>query len=160
KVLERDDYVHKIRAAVDARGDRDFFIVARTDALSAIGMDEAITRVEAARQAGADASFVEAPASLDELREVGRRSPAPNVANMIEGGRTPVLPKEQLASLGFQLILYPLTGLFAAAHAIESMYRRLELDGTTLGDATRLMTFAEFNELIGADARYALAQRF
>src|SRR5438874_1992390 len=121
RVIERDDYVQKIRAAVDARGDRDFFIVARTDALAAIGLDEAIRRVEAAREAGADASFVEAPSSLDELKEVGRRSPAPNVANMIEGGRTPVLPKEQLVDLGFQLILYPLTGLFAAAHAIESM---------------------------------------
>src|SRR5690242_10877095 len=132
KVVERDDYVQKIRAAVDARGDRDFFIVARTDALAAVGLDEAIRRVEAAREAGADASFVEAPASLDELKEVGRRSPAPNVANMIEGGRTPVLPKEQLVDLGFQLILYPLTGLFAAAHAIESMYRKLKTDGTTL----------------------------
>ena len=160
KVIERDDYVQKIRAAVDARGDRDFFLVARTDALAAVGLDEAITRVEAARAAGADASFVEAPASLDELREVGRRSPAPNVANMIEGGRTPVLPKDQLAAFGFQLILYPLTGLFAAAHAIESLYRKLKADGTTLGDVGRLMTFTDFNELIGADAKYALAERF
>src|SRR5205823_185316 len=160
KVIPREDYINKIRAAIDARGDRDFFIVARTDALAAVGLDEAIRRVESAREAGADASFVEAPASLDELKEVGRRSPAPNVANMIEGGRTPVLPKEQLVDLGFQLILYPLTGLFAAAHAIESMYRKLKTDGTTLGDAARLMTFAEFNELIGADARYALAERF
>jgi 2-methylisocitrate lyase-like PEP mutase family enzyme len=160
KVIEREDYVQKIRAAVDARGDHDFFLVARTDALAAISLDEAITRVEAARQAGADASFVEAPASLDELREVGRRSPAPNVANMIEGGRTPVLPKDQLASLGFQLILYPLSGLFAAARAIEAMYRTLKADGTTLGDASRLMTFTAFNELIGVDAKYALAERF
>jgi 2-methylisocitrate lyase-like PEP mutase family enzyme len=160
RVIEREDYVQKIRAAVQARGDRDFFIVARTDALAAIGLDEAIVRVDAARAAGADASFVEAPASLEELREIGRRSPAPNVANMIEGGRTPVLPKEQLVALGFQLILYPLTGLFAAARAIESIARKLQRDGTTLGDADRLTTFAEFNELIGADARYALAERF
>jgi 2-methylisocitrate lyase-like PEP mutase family enzyme len=160
KVIEREDYVQKIRAAVDARGNRDFFLVARTDALAAIGLDEAITRVEVAREAGADASFVEAPASLDELREVGRRSPAPNVANMIEGGRTPVLPRDQLASLGFQLILYPLSGLFAAARAMESLYRTLKADGTTLGDAGRLMTFTDFNELIGADAKYALAERF
>jgi methylisocitrate lyase len=160
KVIERDEYVQKIRAAVEARGDRDFFLVARTDALAAVGLDEAITRVEAARAAGADASFVEAPASLDELREVGRRSPAPNVANMIEGGRTPVLPRDQLAAFGFQLILYPLTGLFAAAHAIESFYRKLKADGTTLGDSSQLMTFTDFNELIGADAKYALAERF
>jgi 2,3-dimethylmalate lyase len=135
-------------------------IMCKRSALAAIGLDEAIARVEAARAAGADASFVEAPASLEELREIGRRSPAPNVANMIEGGKTPVLPKEQLVDLGFQLILYPLTGLFAAAHAIESMYRQLKADGTTLGDADRLVTFADFNELIGVDAKYALAERF
>ena len=116
--------------------------------------------MEAARAAGADASFVEAPGSLDELRAIGRRAPAPNVANMIEGGRTPVLPKDQMADLGFHLILYPLTGLFAAARALEAMYRKLRADGTTLRAEGRLMSFAEFNELIGAEERYALAERF
>jgi 2-methylisocitrate lyase-like PEP mutase family enzyme len=160
RVIGRDDYVQKVRAAVEARGGRDFFIVARTDALAVEGLDEAIARVEAARAAGADASFVEAPGSLEDLRAVGRRSPAPNVANMIEGGRTPVLSKDEMAALGFHLILYPLTGLFTAARAIEAMYRRLRADGTTLGDEGRLMDFAEFNELIGVEERYALAERF
>jgi 2-methylisocitrate lyase-like PEP mutase family enzyme len=160
RVIGRDDYVQKIRAAVAARDGCDFFIVARTDALAVEGMDEAIARVEAARAAGADASFVEAPASLDDLKLIGRRSPTPNVANMIEGGRTPILTKDQMAELGFQLILYPLAGLFAAARAIESMYRKLKADGTTLGDEERLMGFAAFNELIGAEKRYALAERF
>src|SRR4051812_44239647 len=91
RVIGRDDYVQKIRAAVEARGGRDFFIVARTDALSTADLEEAIARVEAARAAGADASFVEAPATLEELKEIGRRAPAPKVANMVEGGRTPVL---------------------------------------------------------------------
>jgi methylisocitrate lyase len=160
RVIGRDDYVQKVRAAVDARGDRDFFIVARTDALAAAGLDEAVARMEAARAAGADASFIEAPASLDELRAVGRRAPAPNVANMIEGGRTPVLPREQLAELGFHLILYPLAGLYAAAHAVEAVYRKLKSDGTTLGAEGGLMGFAAFNELIGVEERYALAERF
>jgi methylisocitrate lyase len=160
RVIGRDDYVQKVRAAVEARAGRDFFIVARTDALAVAGLDEAIERVEAARVAGADASFVEAPGSLDELRAIGRRAPAPNVANMIEGGRTPVLPRDRMADLGFQLILYPLTGLFAAARALEAMYGKLRADGTTLGDEGRLMSFAEFNELIGAEERYALAERF
>ena len=160
KVIDRDDYVQKIRAAVDARGDRDFFIVARTDALAAVDLDEAIRRVQAAREAGADASFVEAPTSLDDLETIGRRSPAPNVANMIEGGRTPVLPKQQLVDLGFQLILYPLTALFASARLIESVYRTLKEDGTTKRVTQRLMTFAEFNALIGVDEKYALTERF
>jgi 2,3-dimethylmalate lyase len=160
KVIERAEYIDKIRAANAARDGRDFFIVARTDALAVLGMDEAIARVEAARKAGADASFVEAPTSLDEMAEIGRRSPAPNVANMIEGGRTPVLPKDDLSRLGFQLILYPLAGLFSAARAIRETYFRLRTAGTTTDEHDRLMSFAEFNKLIGVDEKYELAQRF
>jgi methylisocitrate lyase len=160
KVIDREEYVDKIRAAVDARAGRDFFIVARTDALAIHGMDEAIARVTAAREAGANASFVEAPASLEDLIEIGKRSPWPNVANMIEGGKTPVLPKEQLVELGFQIILYPLAGLFSAAKIMEEIFRKLQLEGTTLGYEQRLMTFGEFNRLIGVDEKYVLAERF
>jgi 2-methylisocitrate lyase-like PEP mutase family enzyme len=160
QVVSREEYVGKIEAAVAARGDRNFFIVARTDALAVQGIDEAIARVDAARQAGADASFVEAPESREMLAEIGKRSPAPNVANMIEGGRTPVLGKEELAELGFQLILYPLAGLFAAARTIGLMYEKLLKDGTTIGEEHRLMTFPEFNELIGVEEKDALARRF
>lgn len=160
RVIPLDDYVNKIRAAVDSRAGRDFFIVARTDAAAVLGLDEAITRVKAARDVGADASFVEAPTSLDDLKVIGRRSPAPNVANMIEGGKTPVLSRDQLADLGFHLILYPLTGLFAAARAMTSMYAKLRADGTTLGRADQLITFSEFNELIGVEEKYALSERF
>jgi methylisocitrate lyase len=160
RVIDRDDYIQKIRAAANARGDHDFFIVARTDALAAIGLDEAIARVEAAREAGADATFVEAPSSREELREVGRRAPKPTVANMIEAGKTPVLEQTQLAELGFTLILYPLAGLYASAHALTAVYERLRADGTTSGVRQRLMAFEQFNELIGVDERVALAERF
>ena len=160
RVVDRDEYVQKIRAAVEARGSADFFIVARTDSLAPIGIDEAIARVTAAREAGADASFVEAPPSLELLAEIGRRAPKPMVANMLEGGKTPVLPREQLADMGFQLILYPLTALYAVARAIETIYKKLRADGTTLGEEQRLMTFSEFNALIGVDEKYALAERF
>ena len=159
-VIPRDDYIQKIRAADEARRGRDFFIVARTDALAVDGIDEAVARVEAARAAGADASFIEAPDSLERLAEIGRRSPAPNVANMIEGGRTPVLDKDELTRLGFQLILYPLSGLFAAARSIEQMYQKLRTDGTTFGEENRLMTFPDFNELIGVEEKDAQARRF
>ncbi len=160
QVIDREDYIQKIRAAVDARADRDFFIVARTDALAIHGLDEAVARVTAVREAGANASFIEAPASRDDLCEIGRRAPAPNVANMIEGGRTPLCTQEQLAELGFHLILYPLSGLYAAARAIESICRKLQRDGTTAGDEQQLMSFQEFNQLIGVDEKYALAERF
>jgi 2,3-dimethylmalate lyase len=159
-VIPRDDYIQKIRAAVDARAERDFFIVARTDALAVEGMDEAVARVTAAREVGADASFIEAPDSRERLSEIGQRSPAPNVANMIEGGRTPVLPKDELTRLGFHLILYPLAGLFAAAKSIELMYEQLRDNGTTTGAKQPQMTFPEFNTLIGVEETYAQAQRF
>jgi 2-methylisocitrate lyase-like PEP mutase family enzyme len=159
-IISRDEYVNKIRAANDARAGRDFFIVARTDALAVEGINEAVARVTEARAAGANASFIEAPESLDRLAEIGRRAPGPNVANMIEGGRTPVLPKDELARLGFHLILYPLAGLFAAARSMELVYQKLLTDCTTAGLEDRLMTFPEFNSLIGVDEKYALAERF
>ncbi len=160
KVIEREQYLQKIRAAVEARGDADFFIVARTDAEAVLGLDEAITRVEEARKLGADASFVEAPGSLDQLKEIGKRVPKPMVANMIEGGKTPVLPKQELADMGFQLILYPLTGLFAAAATMRDFYQKLHSDGTTLGKENELMQFAEFNDLIGVEEKYQLSEKF
>lgn len=160
KLVERDEYLQKIRAAVDARAGRDFFLVARTDALAVAGLDEAVARVQAAREAGADASFIEAPDSLEQLQAIGRCVPAPNVANMIDGGKTPVLPREQLAELGFQLILYPLAGLFAAARALERVYTKLRADGTTLGAEVPTMGFPEFNALIGVEEKYRLAERF
>ncbi len=160
QVIALSDYIQKIRAAVDAKAGRDFCIVARTDALAVEGMDSAIARVEAARGAGADASFVEAPASVEQLGEVGQRSPRPNVANMIEGGRTPVLPKEQLKQMGFDLVLYPLAGLFGAARAMSEIYQKLKSDGTTAGSEDRLIAFSEFNELIGADEKFEMAERF
>jgi methylisocitrate lyase len=158
RVIERQEYVQKIRAAVEARGDRDFFIVARTDALAVLGMDDAVDRILAAREAGADASFIEAPSSVDELAEIGRRVPKPMVANMIEGGKTPILPREQLAAMGFQLILYPLAGLFAAAKAIRTVFEQVYRDGTAAPPSQ--MTFTGFNALIGVAEKYALAERF
>jgi 2-methylisocitrate lyase-like PEP mutase family enzyme len=160
RVIDREEYIDKIRAAVDTRGNADFFIVARTDALAVAGLDEAILRVTQARAAGADASFVEAPNSLQELAEIGRRAPAPIVANMIEKGKTPVLPKEKLAELGFHLILYPLAGLFAAARALASIYETIRKQDTTLGADTPLMAFDEFNDLIGVESKYKLAEKY
>ena len=160
KVIAREDYLQKIQAAVDARGERDFFIVARTDAEAIYGLDEEIARVSEARELGADASFVEAPGSIEQLEKIGLKAPKPIVANMIEGGKTPVLPKAQLGELGFQLILYPLTGLFAASHALRSYYMHLHQEGTTLGMQRDLLSFHEFNDLIGVEEKYSLSERY
>lgn len=160
RLVAREFYFQNIRAAVDAREGHDFFIVARTDALAGLGMDEAIARVEGARAAGADASFVEAPASLADLEEIGRRSPAPNVANMIQGGRTPLLTREELGRLGFHLILHPLAGLFAAAGAMESAFARLRATGSCEPTEPQPMTFPRFNQIIGVEERLTLAARY
>ena len=159
RVVGRGEYLARIRAAVDARDGCDFFIVARTDAIADGGLDEAVARVEAARAAGADATFIEAPRSPEELAAVGRRAPKPTVANMIERGRTPLRSRDDLAGLGFQLILYPLTGLFAAASALETAYGQLRAAGTTAGHEDRLFAFEQFNALLGADEKQALAER-
>lgn len=160
RVIEREEYLDKFRAAVDTRGQADFFIVARTDSLAVLGMDEAIARVTQARALGANASFVEAPNSLAEMSEIGRRAPGPVVANMIEKGKTPVLPKEKLAELGFHLILYPLAGLFAAARGLATIYEKIKRDDTTIGAEGQLMQFDEFNELIGVESKYAIAEKY
>ena len=153
RVVDRAEYLTRIRAAVDARRGRDFFIVARTDAIADGGLEEAVARAEAARAAGADATFIEAPRSADELAAVGRRAPKPTVANMVERGRTPIRSREALAGLGFQLILYPLTGLLAAARALETAYGRLRTAGGTAGWEDRLFAFERFNDLLGTDEK-------
>jgi methylisocitrate lyase len=160
QVVPRQDFVHKIRAAVEACRDQDFFIVARTDALAVRGMDEAVDRVRAARAAGAHASFIEAPETAEQLAEIGRRSPAPNIANMIHGGRTPRLSREELSRLGFQLILHPLAGLYSAVRAIEQVFGELATHGSAGGDEDRLIDFDQFNELIGLQEKLVLAERF
>ncbi len=160
KVIEREQYLQKVQAAVDAKNGRDFFIVARTDAEAVHGLDEAIERVTAARLIGADGSFVEAPGSLAQMKEVGKRVPKPMVANMIEGGKTPVLPKQELEDMGFQLILYPLTGLYAAAKTMRDFYHKLNTDGTTLGMEEGLLEFEAFNELIGVEQKYEMSKKY
>ncbi len=156
RVIALDEQVRKIRAAVRARGDRDCFIVARTDARQPLGLDEAITRALAYKRAGADALFVEAPQSVDELREIGRRLPPPLVANMVEGGATPELPVAELGAMGFQLIVRPLTALLAAARALEDAYAALLRDGHAGAVADRMLGFDAFNRLIGVEEKYAL----
>jgi len=160
RVIPVAEQVGKLRAAAEARGDSGLILVARTDARQAVGLDDAIARALAYRDAGADALFVEAPQSVEELREVGRRLPPPLVANMVEQGATPDLSAEELAALGFQWIVYPVAALFAATHAMQSVYAHLRADGHTRAVRDRQVGFAAFNEVMGIDEKYALDERF
>ncbi len=119
QVIPTEEHAAKIRAAADARGERDLFIVARTDARQPLGLDAAIERCLAYKEAGADALFVEAPQSTEELEQIAAQLPPPLVANMIERGVTPHLTRSELKQLGFQLIVCPLAALYAAAKAVD-----------------------------------------
>jgi methylisocitrate lyase len=160
RVIPVAEQVGKLRAAAEARGDSGLVLVARTDARQAVGLDDAIARALAYRDAGADALFVEAPQSAEELREIGRRLPPPLVANMVEQGATPDLSAEELAALGFQWIVYPVAALFAATYAMQTVYAHLRADGHTRAVRDRQVGFAGFNDVMGVDEKYALDERF
>ena len=160
RVIPVGEQVQKLRAAAWARGDGDCFIVARTDARQVEGLDAAIARARAFHAAGADALFVEAPQSVDELREIGRQLPPPLVANMVEEGVTPQLPADELAALGFHMIVCPLAGLFAAAQALDEVFRIMRRDGTTAAARARMLAFEAMNAVLGLDHKYALDAAF
>ena len=160
RVVDTAEHAAKIRAAVDARGDRDLFVVARTDARQPLGVEEAIDRCLAYKEAGADALFVEAPQSVDELARVAEALPAPLVANMVERGVTPHLSRSELRELGFALIVCPLAALYAATRAVTDVLTELRDEETTSGAYDRMVTFDEFNALVDLDARYEDEARY
>ncbi len=160
RVVERGEWLAKLRAVLETRGERDLFLVARTDARAAIGLDEAIARGQAARDLGADAVFIEAPESVAELEQIGRAIPGPKVANMVEHGKTPLLSPAELHQLGFGLIVTPLAGLLASAKALHEIYSLLRREGTVRDHLDRLMSFDEFNELVELERHYQLDQRY
>jgi 2-methylisocitrate lyase-like PEP mutase family enzyme len=160
RVVDTAEHAAKIRAAAETRGERDLFIVARTDARQPLGLEAAIERCLAYKEAGADALFVEAPQTIEELQRVAEALPAPLVANMIEHGVTPHLSRDELRELGFSLIVCPLAGLFAAARAVQDVLVELRDQGTTAAVVDQLLAFEEFNELVGLAGRYEDEARF
>ena len=147
-VIPQEEYTEKLSAAVQARQNDDFVIVARTDARATGGLGDAIERARQNVETGADAVFVEAPRSIDEMAQIGREINAPLVANMIEGGATPLIPSKTLGSMGFNIILYPLSVLYASTLAVMNILRDLRKDGTTSGSAQDLTSFDRFNAVV------------
>src|SRR5512139_3480874 len=156
RVVDRAEWLAKLRAAVETRGARDLFLVARTDARGAVSLDEAIARGQAAHELGADAVFIEAPQSVAELEQIGRAIPGSKVANMVEGGQTPLLAPEELHELGFDLIVTPLAGLLASAKALQEIYALLRRHGTLRGHLGGLMPLEDFNQLVQLQRHYDL----
>jgi len=148
EVITQEEYTEKLGAAVDARQSKDFIIVARTDARATQGLDAAIERGIQNKKTGADAVFIEAPRSLEEMKIIGKSINAPLVANMIEGGATPISSAETLHKLGFKIILYPLSVLFANTFATMNILKELKKTGTTAKFKHKVVNFDQFNDLV------------
>jgi methylisocitrate lyase len=147
-LIETDDMVKKIRAAADAKRDRNFLVMARTDSKASEGMAAAIKRARAYVDAGADAIFPEALTSEAEYAEFRKAIKAPLLANLTEFGKTPLLTKKQLENLGYNLVIYPVTSLRLAMKAIEDGYAALKRDGTQAGVVERMQTRKRLYEVL------------
>ncbi len=148
EVISQQEYTEKLSAALDARENKDFIIVARTDARATEGLDAAIERGKENKKTGADAVFVEAPRSIDEMKKIGKEINAPLVANMIEGGATPLSSAETLNKMGFKIILYPLSVLYANTFATMNILTELKKSGNTTKYKQKVVNFDQFNDLV------------
>jgi 2-methylisocitrate lyase-like PEP mutase family enzyme len=124
-------------------------IMARTDARTIHGIEEALERGRAYQEAGADIIFIESPESEEEMKKINEVISSFTLANMVEGGRTPLLPNDKLAELGYNLVIYPTASTYVTAKAMLDLMEGLKKDGTTANLTDRMITFAQFNELIG-----------
>lgn len=159
RVIPAAEMVKKIRVAVESRDHADFLIVARTDARTVHGLDEALRRIHAYAEAGADVLFLESPESEAEMERIGREAGRPTVANMVEGGRTPILPADRLAEIGYRLAIFPATGFLAAARVLERVYKHLVETGSSTGLPAELESFEAFSRTMGFEAVWDFDRR-
>lgn len=160
RVVPLDEMLRKIEVAAEARGSDDFLIVARTDSRGSLGLDEAIRRGRAFSRAGADVVFIEAPESEEEFERIGREIDAPLLANMVEGGFSPVLPAQTLARLGFTIAIYPGTGFLATAKTLADVYGHLGRNGSSIGLAAESFSIGEMHELMGFEEVWEFERRW
>ncbi len=159
RVVPLEEAAAKIKVAAAARNSKDFLIIARTDARTTLGLDEALRRGEAFAKAGADILFIESPETLDEMRTIGRAFHLPLVANMVEGGRTPILSRAELEALGFKLAIFPVSGLLAMAAALRSLYGEIAGRGSSKDWKGEFYPFADFTKLMGFEKIWEFERR-
>ena len=160
QVIPAAEMVEKVKAAVDTRRDRDLLIIARTDAIAPEGYDAAIARAAAYRDAGADVTFVEAPTSMEQIADIPRRLPWPQLANIVLGGRTPELPNEKLKELGYAGVIYANVALQAAVKGMQAALGELKRKGH-MGEATNMVAdFSERQRLVHKDDYDALERKY
>jgi 2-methylisocitrate lyase-like PEP mutase family enzyme len=160
QVVAFDEAVQKVRAAVDARGSSELVVIARTDALATGGLAEALRRARAFHEAGADALFVEGPRSREELVEIGRSLPGVKVANMVEGGRTPLQTSRDLRAMGFRLAIYANVVLRTSIKAIQSSLEHLRATGDTMDILDRMVTMDERGRVTQKPFYDAIEQKY
>ena len=160
RVIPIEDMVAKVKVAVASRASADTLIIARTDSRTTLGLDEALRRGEAYARAGADIVFIESPESVDELEAIGRRlaGSAKLLANMVQGGRTPEVPADQLQAFGFSIAIYPGLAMRAAAAAVDQTYRHLQSARTATGAPAPL--YDTMHELMGFPEVWAFEERW
>ena len=149
RVIPAEEMEKKIRVAVEARSNPDMLIVARTDARSGLGLDEALRRAERYERAGADVLFIESPETEEELATIGKTFSTPLLVNLVETGRTPMLAPDVLAEMGFSIAIYPALGFLAAGQALQNAYSHLARTHTSNGLPDPLHDFKAFNLLMG-----------
>ena len=161
-LVSTGEMLGKIRAAQDARADADTLIIARTDAVAVVGLDEALARAEAYANAGADVLFVESPGTVDQLRVIGEAlgGRVPLLANMVEGGKTPLLPADELGRMGFRLIIFPGAMMRVLSRAGAEYLAALKAQGTTAGILDRMFDFKRLNAVIGTDDMIRSGRRY
>lgn len=159
-VIPKEEYAEKLQSAIDAKSNKDFIIVARTDARATEGLDQAIERGNYYKKIGADVIFVEAPKSLEEMKKIGKSINAPLVANMIEGGATPISSAKNLNKMGYKIILYPLSILYANTFATLKILHELKDKGTTMKLKNNLVRFDQFNDIVELSKYSKLERRY
>ena len=149
RVIPVDQAAAKIRVAAEARDSRDFLIIARTDARTGYGLDEALRRADAFAEAGADILFIEAPESVEEMAAIGSRFDLPLLVNVVEGGKTPVLSAQEYLDLGYGMAIFPAIGFLAVGAALNSVYGTLKQQGATDRVTAPLADFMTFSRAMG-----------
>jgi 2,3-dimethylmalate lyase len=163
RVISTQDIVRKIQVAVDSRTDENFQIIARTDARSSLGIDEALRRGEAYAKAGADILFIESPESEAEMRRIGQLGKdqgKPTIANMVEKGLTPVLSKQDLEALGYSMAIFPVTALLAAVQSMTQVYQQFKDLGSSASSKVPLYDFGDLSKLMGFEDVWSFEKKY
>lgn len=160
QVIPAQEMEAKVKAAVDARTDADFVIMARCDALAVNGLEDALARGNLYRRAGADLIFIEAPTSLEQMKAITAGIDAPTLANNVEGGQSPLLSPAELQQIGYQAVVFPVAATYAIARAVGDLMRQIKETGTSRGYLDKMASFEEFNSLVGLEELRSLENSY